>query len=473
MIGRSKEVDELERLYQKNTSELVVIYGRRRVGKTFLVNQLFNDRFAFKHTALSPEEDEKVDLTMQLDRFHQSLIKYGLDANSKKPKTWFDAFDYLELLLSKKEKINRLVVFIDEFPWLDTKKSDFLKAFEGFWNNYGCANNKLMIIVCGSANSWMQKNLINNVGGLYGRVTYEINLMPFSLKECEEFFASNNVVLSRYDIATSYMIFGGIPYYLGYFANDLSLPQNVDNIIFKKSAPLKFEFDRLFSSCFENPNFTKRVVLTLNKKRIGYKREEIIRELNIGNGGNLTAILNALISSNFVEKYKPFGVLNNVYYYRLIDPFCLFYLNFVHNNSSSENFYEENADTHQFATWRGLAFENLCFNHIPQIKFALGIPGISVNTSAYYSKSDNCQIDLMITRKDNIINLCEIKFYSDEFTVDKDYFLKVNRRTNQIMEKVSKKYAVRNVLISTYGLKKNEYSSVFTTSITLDDLFKF
>ncbi len=473
MIGRKKEINELENLYEKNRAELVAIYGRRRVGKTYLINHVFNNKFTFKHTALSPDlEDSKELLSMQLNLFYKKLIKYGLDI-TKKPSNWFEAFDLLENLLDKKDDGNRQVVFIDELPWLDTKGSYFIKAFESFWNTYGCANDKLMLIVCGSANSWIQNNLINNHGGLYGRVTYEIKLSPFNLKETEEFMKYNDVLLSRYDICVSYMALGGIPYYLGYMKKGESINQNIDDIFFKKDAPLSLEFDRLFDSCFEYAQYAKKVVLILSEKNIGFTRKEIADKLKISDGGHLTKVLNALISSDFVKKYILLGTNSKIPYYKLIDPFCIFYLRFKYEKNPSENFFKENGNNQLISNWKGLAFENVCFNHIKEIKQALNIGGVLTDESSFIFKDKNNhgQIDMVILRNDNVINLCEIKFYQDDFVVDLSYYKKLNSRLEAIKPYVSKKVCAFNTLITTYGLFKNEYSNAFSNVITLDDLF--
>lgn len=268
MIGRTEEINVLNSLYEGNRSELVVVSGRKGIGKTFLIGEVFKDKFTFRHVALSPEEDASGNATKnQLDAFYLSLIRYGMNENEKKPETWFEAFFLLEELLDRKDRNGRLLVFFDELPWMDTANSNFIKAFEYFWNGYGCTKNNLMVIVCGSANSWIQNHLINSHGGLYDRVTYEIKLTPFSLKECEQFFAEKDIVMTKYDIASSYMVFGGIPYYLGYFQKEKSLSGNIDSLFFSKSAPLKLEFDRLFLSSFDNGNFVEKIVHFLSKRK--------------------------------------------------------------------------------------------------------------------------------------------------------------------------------------------------------------
>ncbi|MBR1597691.1 MAG: ATP-binding protein [Lachnospiraceae bacterium] len=475
MIGREKERKELDKLYQSNKAEMVAVYGRRRVGKTFLIDEVFEGKISFRHAGLSPLDEEANGLLRaQLDHFYNSLKIHGMESDER-PANWLDAFYMLEKLLQDLDDGSRQVVFLDELPWLDTPRSGFIRAFEGFWNTWGCHRKNLMVIICGSANSWMKNELINNHGGLYGRVTHEIKLSPFTLAECEEFYKSNNIPFSRYDIVQSYMIFGGIPYYMNYMNEEISFAQNVDAVFFAKDAPLKTEFDRLFESVFKRPESIKSIVELLYTRNMGYTRKTIAEKLKISDGGHLTKDLNALISSDFVIKYTPFGLSKKEEYYKLIDPFCLFYLHFIKNQATtSKRFWQQNSSLSEVVSWRGYAFENVCFNHIEQIKAALGISGVISSESAWTKKADDeegLQIDLLIHRKDNVVNMCEIKFYSDDYTVSKDYYRTILRRIEMLQSKLPQKTAVYSTLITTYGLKRNEYSGAFVKTITFDDLF--
>ena len=332
-----------------------------------------------------------------------------------------------------------------------------------------------MVIVCGSANSWILDSLINSHGGLYNRVTYEIKLLPFSLHECEQFYKTNGIQLSRYDITQSYMILGGIPYYLGYFSAGMSLAQNIDNLFFTKNAKLQNEFDRLFNSIFINPDAVKSIVKLLFTKNAGFTRKEITEKLNISDGGRLTQHLNALIASDFVIKYVPFGLSKRQEHYKLIDPFCLFYLRFVHaQNKFNDQFWQQNILSQAVVIWRGYAFENVCFNHIEQIKRILGISGVVSSNSAWSKRDDDkdgTQIDLLINRNDNVLNMCEIKYYGDTFTVNKDYYKTLLHRHEVLRETLPPKVSIHSTLITTFGLTQNEYSGIFSAVITLDDLF--
>ncbi len=477
MIGRQQEAKELNKLYNRNRAELVAVYGRRRVGKTYLIDETFSGRITFRHAGLAPDnESPKGLLRAQLDHFYNSLELFGMESGPK-PNTWLEAFLLLEKHLQKIDDGSRQLIFLDELPWLDTPKSGFMRAFEGFWNNWGCHRKNLMVVVCGSANSWVLDNLINNHGGLYNRITYEIKLLPFTLRECKEFYESNSISFSDYDIVQSYMIFGGIPYYLGYLDSELSLAQNVDKLFFARNAKLKDEYDRLFDSAFVNPEAIKKIVSLLYSKNIGLTRSEIISKLGTTDGGRLSRNLKTLIASDFVTKYVPFGLSKKEVHYKLTDPFCLFYLHFVMPlNASNEHFWQQNTTSQPVVTWRGYAFENVCLNHIDQIKAALGISGVITSASAWSKRDDEdegAQIDLLIQRNDNVINMCEMKYYSDDFKVDSACYRKINSRQELLAQHVSRKMSIRATLITTYGLKQNEYSGVFANIITMQDLLKF
>lgn len=284
----------------------------------------------------------------------------------------------LETLLESKDDGKRQVVFLDELPWMDSPRSGFITALEAFWNRWGCHRDNFMLVVCGSATSWMQDKLVNNHGGLYDRLTCEIKLSPFTLSECEQFFLSRNIHLSRYDIAQSYMAIGGIPYYLGCFRKGLSLSQNLDNLFFSDNAKLTSEYRRLFSSVFSRPEDEKKIVEYLSTRHYGYTREEIAKGTCIVNNGNFTQMLGALIASDFVMKYIPFGYKKNEAHYKLIDPFCLFYIRFVLGMKGRDSqYWMHNENMPSVAAWRRIAFEELCFSHIALIKKALGIDGVS------------------------------------------------------------------------------------------------
>ena len=477
MVGREKEVSELLERYDCNEAQFVAVYGRRRVGKTYLIDETFKGRITFRHAGISPiesdDEPKGRPVKKQLQAFYYSLISQGMKKDHC-PSDWLEAFFMLEMFLQKIDDGSRQLIFFDELPWMDTPKSGFITGLESFWNNWACHRN-VMLVVSGSATSWMRDKLINNHGGLYGRVTWEIKLEPFNLKECELLFKENKINLSRYDIVQSYMIFGGIPYYLGYFKRGRSLAQNVDDLFFAKGAKLSMEYDRLFASVFTNPDMMKAIIKALKTRTMGYTRKEISALTGYTEGGTLSEALKSLIVSDFIIKYVPFGYSKREEHYKLVDPFCIFYLDFIEKNGMiPETFWLSNVTSPSIITWRGHAFENVCFNHIEQIKKALGISGISTTQSAWTKMGEEykgTQIDMIISRKDNIVNMCEMKYYGEEFMVDKDYDSILRHRKNLLYEMIPKKNAVHNTLITTFGIRNNEYRWSFDNVITMDDLF--
>ncbi len=484
IIGRKQEIRKLNELYSSKKAELIAVYGRRRVGKTFLIDEVFEGKITFQHSGLSSVEaeqsenyDGKSRMKDQLKHFCRSLQKAGLK-NVKVPDSWLDAFYLLEDLLEEKDdKKNRMLVFIDEIQWLDTPKSGFMTGFEAFWNGWACHNKNVMVIVCGSSSSWVLDKLINNHGGLYDRVTCQMQLLPFSLKECEEYYKSRNFIISRYDIVQSYMMLGGIPYYLEYLSREKSFAQNVEAVFFEEKAPLKDEFDRLFNSLFVNPDVMKNIIMTLNKKAAGFTRQDLLKNTGLNDSGEFSKLLKALISGGFIIKYISFGSGKRDELYKLIDPFCIFYLKFVKDNLGKKIKWTNLESTNQVTVWRGLAFENVCFNHTKQIKTALGIANVSTEESLWSkhgSEEDKgTQIDLIIKRKDNVINMCEVKFLSNLFAVNKEYHFVLDDRTKLLSSIIPKKAAVHNTLITTYGLKHNEYFGDFISVVLMDDLFAF
>lgn len=474
LIGRAKEIKELENLYKSDSSEFVAVYGRRRVGKTFLIKELFKNRLTFWHTGLSPYDRDKTYLLRdQLQAFFYSLQDYGWQGGQC-PKTWLEAFRMLQQLLTEKDNGSRQVVFIDEMPWMDTARAHFIPAFEYFWNGWASKRNNILLIVCGSATSWIENNLINNKGGLYNRLTAEIKLSPFTLKETEDFFHAKNISMSRYEVAVAYMALGGVPHYLNLFEKGFSAAQNIDNLFFTKNAKLKMEFERLFGSLFKNADDHIKTVRFLAQRRGGFTRKEILENTGIKDGGGASEILKGLKESDFIAEYRPFGC-GKIFRYKLIDPFCLFYLQFIDNKSdNSVDFWQKNNLSPKLNTWRGLAFELLCFAHINQIKSKLGILGVSSKESAWIVEADGkslAQIDLLIDRSDNVVNLCEIKFYDKPFAVDKKYEETLRFRTQTLIENISPKKTVHLTFIATYGLKQNQYSGMVQSVVTLDDLF--
>ena len=479
MIGRKREFELLQEATEKPRAQFITIYGRRRVGKTFLVNEFFQNQFAFKHTAVSPFEDKTKKfkrniLKLQLQEFHYSLRNYSLSADEPVPTDWFSAFHLLQRLLGNKTDGNNFVIFIDELPWMDTPRSNFLSAFEHFVNDWVLARKNARLVVCGSATSWILDKVLNNQGGLYGRVTLPMFVEPFTLKECREFFREGGYAMDEYDIVQAYMAFGGIPYYLDLFSRGLSVPQNFDAILYGRKAPLHDEFDKLFSSQFANPDELQHIVTILAGKRSGYTRDEIASKGDFTSGGGLTRLLKALTNSTLITPYVPFG--ENVTKYRLADPFCVFYLKHVKDNQEATTYWQSFFNSPAASAWAGHAFEEVCFAHIRQIKSALGIGDVITRESSWIvpgaENARGMQIDLVIDRDDRKICLCEMKYRQGEFSVNHEYATRIQERINRTMEITKHEKPVISVLITTYGLIRNEYAGKFQKVITMEELFQ-
>ena len=473
--GRKNEIEQLRNYYGSGKAEFIAIYGRRRVGKTYLVNEVFRNNMTFHHTGLSPyDRHRKVTLKDQLLNFYFSLVRHGMEGVSQ-PTSWMEAFFLLEQFLERQDNGTRQVVFIDELPWMDTNRSGFLTALEGFWNGWGNTRQNLCLIVCGSATSWMLDNLINNKGGLYGRLTGELKIRPFTLAECKDFFDNRGIRMSHYNIAQAYMVLGGIPYYLDYFSASLSLAQNIDNLFFSPKAKLGDEFERLFASVFDNAEGCMKIVRVLGKRHAGYSRSELAETIGIPSGGDFSKMLKALENSDFITQYIPFGESRRSIRYKLTDSFCWFWLHFKeHRKVTETDYWQHHMRESEIASWRGVAFEELCFSHISQIKRALQIGGVSSRESAFVVRNDGnndgMQIDLCIDRSDDVINLCEMKFNKEEYLVTKSYAETLAKRQSAIEQMMPCK-TVHTTLVSAAPLHRNEYSDIFTSQVTLDDLF--
>lgn len=474
VIGRTEEKKIL--LHYENTekSEFVAVYGRRRVGKTFLVRETLKDYLDFEFTGMY-EMPGKIQR-----REFQNEINKKTGAKKIEISDWFEIFDNLKnyLLSLNQEKVT---VFLDELPWMDTRKSNFLAALSQFWNTWG--NNKpyLKLYVCGSATTWMLNKLVGDKGGLYGRISRAIYLAPFNLRETREYLNDiKDMNFGNRQVLDAYMIFGGIPYYLDMLDHELPLSINVDKLLFAENAPLRTEFEFLFRSLFNESTNYRKVVEFLSKKLKGMTRDEISENLHIS-GGELSRILKNLQACDFIRSYSAPNSKERNKLYQLTDMFSLFYLRFVEKNSGQdEHYWTNNGENGKKNTWAGYAFEQVCLHHLRQIKTRLGISGILSNayawsTRPYKDSSGNSwkggQIDLIIDRSDNVMNLCEMKYSDDEFIIDKGYAETIRNRTENFRHKEKCRKDLRCTFVTLYGVKQNKYSGIVDNQIRLDDLF--
>ena len=469
IIGRKNELAQIEQYYNSGKAEFIAVYGRRRVGKTFLIRQHFKNQFAFDMTGVM--EGTKSE---QMTAFHAALKTYGYKGN--KNQNWIDAFFSLrQLLESKIEKGKRCVIFIDEIPCLDTPKAGFINALGHFWNNWANWQSEIMLIVCGSATSWMVRNLIDNHGGLHDRITHEIHLHPFTLRETEEFFTHNGFAWNRLSIIQAYMAIGGVPYYMSLFERTDNPATGLDRLFFSGNAELKKEYRRLFSSLFKNSQPYIEIISLLAKHPKGMTREEMCNALKTNNNGKFGDMLTDLVYCDFLHKYnvREKGIKTNSAIYQLIDFYTIFYNAFASKNIVEEHFWTRNINTPEINTWYGLSFERICKAHIKQIKAALGIS--SVSTESYTWRTNKiekgAQIDLIIDRADNTINLCEVKYSEDLYSLNKEEYFKIQNRIKIFKDTTGTRSSIIPTMITTFGMKDGMYSDQIIAKIDMDALF--
>lgn len=469
LIGREKERKALLNAVSADESQFVAVYGRRRVGKTYLIKQTFSDDFAFQHTGLA-----KANKAEQLAEFQESLKRYGLK-KCRKLSSWQDAFHKLADLLELKP-VGKKLVFIDEMPWMDTAQSGFISALEHFWNGWANMRNDIVLIICGSATSWIVSKIIMDYGGLHNRLTLQIQLSPFNLSECEQFCRFKGLAFTRKDVAEAYMVLGGIPYYWNYFRKEDSLAQGIDYLFFSEAAPLKWEYTALFASLFKKATSHLAIVEALANKYGGLSRQEILDITKLSDNTAFSDVLGELEHCGFIRKFCAFGKKEKGATYQLIDSFSFFYNRFLKNNSfNDEHYWSQNLSSGEHAAWVGCAFERLCLLHLPQIKKSLGISGVVANAFSWQTKAneehDGAQIDLLIDRSDNVINICEMKFANDEFVIDKEYDAQLRRKLSVFSLVTKSRKTVHLTMVTSYGVRHNSYYNTINSEVCLDDLF--
>lgn len=474
LIGREKEQALLSELLTTNESEFVALYGRRRVGKTFLAETVYQKEIVFSITGLN-----KVGKGLQLENFINVLnTKLGKeDQITTMPKSWLTAFNHLTNYLGQLKHRGKMVVFIDELPWLATSKSGFLSALENFWNGWANKRTDVILLVCGSAASWMISNVVRSRGGLHNRITRRIRLLPFNLYETECYLKSRNIHLERYDILQLYMVMGGIPHYLKEVRRGQSATQVIDEACFSKDGLLRDEFSSLYEGLFNKAERYINVVQVLAKNPKGLSRSELMKAAKLSSGGTTTKIFDSLEESGFIVKYLPVGKNLRLAIYKLSDPYSAFYLKFMANSrASGTGTWVKKSREASWKSWSGFAFESICLAHIPQIKTALKIGGIYTEESSWRkigtAKETGAQIDLLIDRNDNVINICEIKFALDEFTITKKYAEELKRKIAVFRKDTKSKKTLFLTMITTFGVTENQYAtSLVQQTIEMDALF--
>lgn len=474
IIGREYEIEVMQHLFEKEDAVLMAIYGRRRVGKTFLVKCFLEDRYDFFFTGIF-ETPAQVQLTL----FHDTLQRYsGMDLPQFK--TWFQAFDALkEYLMSLKKE--RLVVFLDEIPWMDSPKSYFLQAFSNFWNTWASTCPGLKLIGCGSATSWMLDKFVGDKGGFYGRSNRSIYIPPFTLHETELFLKKKGVAWNRQQIAETYMIMGGIPYYLDMINPQLPLKRNIDDLFFREMAPLRQEYSFLFRSLFKDSNLYHRVVEAMAQEGKGMTQAQLKEKLKLEDGGSFSKVLDNLNKCDFIRAYQAHGKTERETMFQLTDLYTLFYLRFIKHRNGQDDHFWSNISEGKHSNWTGHAFEMLCLHHIPQIKRKLGITGVETNIFSWQTKAltdkdgtkwPGTQIDMLLERADHTINICEMKFVNTKYSIDSNYANMLQTRRETFRHHTKTSDSLHYTLITTFGVSHNENYSLVQSEVVLDNLFE-
>lgn len=472
-VGRIEEKKILEKARLSQEAELVAVIGRRRVGKTYLIRSAYKNHIKFEMTGI-----QNGSLAEQLQHFTNRLnfhvkptIPFQVPAN------WLDAFQVLSVYFDSVNLAEKIVLFFDELPWIATRRSGFLKAFGLFWNSWASQNN-VVIVICGSAASWMIQKVVRDKGGLHNRITKRIQLEPFNLAETQAYFNSKSFNLDPYQIVQIYMALGGIPHYLKEVTGGQSAAQNIDRIFFSRGGFLKEEFSLLYPALFENSEQHVKIIKLLGAKWQGLTRKELIEEGKFSDGGSVSKILEELIYSGFIKTFYNYGKRKKGVIYRLMDEYSIFYLKFIENKRLEEKgMWKKFSQTQTYKIWTGFAFENVCLKHISQIKKALGISGVYSETSTYLSKQvegrSGIQIDLLVDRNDHVINLFELKFYNSDFRISKDYAKELRTKRTTFKENTKTRKQIFWTLITTFGLEVNEHSiGLIDQVLTMDALFE-
>ena len=470
MIGRKSELIRFQEAMESDQSEFIAVYGRRRVGKTFLIRQAFANHFTFAHTGIA-----KGSMHEQLVNFQDSLIDCGYK-DCPIPQSWLEAFRYLKKVIAESNDV-RKVVFIDEMPWMDTPRSNFTAALEHFWNGWASARNDVVLIVCGSATSWIINKVIRNKGGLHNRITGKIHLRQFSLKECEEYASARHLGMSRSQIAEAYMILGGVPHYWSFLKKDASLAQNIDRMFFSEDGELKGEFDELYASLFKRKEPYETIVTELAARKSGMTRDELVAKTGMANNGRLSERLAELEQCGFIRSYHVIGACSSAIVYQLMDSFTLFHFNFIKNNiKHSERFWSSSLGSPMYHAWRGLSFERLCLQHVNKIKEAIGIGGVDAEVGCWRHVADElcphgAQIDLVIDRADNVVDLCEMKCTDSPYRILEGDITEMKRRCEIYRMVTRTRKSIHMLLVSANGTEPGMYRNEINCEVTLNELF--
>ena len=490
IIARKREKQILESVLRSKSSELVCVYGRRRIGKTYLVRNFFescDNVIYFELTGQKQESGEYAPLKYQLANFKYQFER-TFDRDIPQPTSWQNAFTVLRKETERfKDSTSKLILFFDELPWLCSPRSGFFEALDQAWNTTFERQPNVKVIVCGSAASWMLKKIIHAKAGFSRRITHKIRLTLFSLKETKEYLLFKGFDLSSRSVAEIFMMLGGIPYYLNFMSPHKSIYQNIEDECFDINGRLVDEYAIIFNSLFKNSENHKKVVEYIASKHKGVLLEELTGKFSSLKGGSLSRILDNLVSSSFIKKTPPLYNEAKGTIYRLIDEFVLFHLKWIKPaprsifESPSTLYFQNRAQSNSFKSWRGFAFERLCLKHEYQIRQSLGIHKIlSIPSMVYFYDQQgkrSSQIDLLFERADNVISICEIKHSESEYELTKADVNSLMRKKEDLRRYLALKKKTQKdihiVYVTTNGVYLNKYFHQLQPSVVkLDDLFQ-
>jgi len=486
IIGRGEEKKLLEDAYKSKKSAFIAVYGRRRIGKTFLIRTFFILKKCNFFHVTGIQEGHMQD---QIDEFCKAIEAtfYHSQIQLKAPDSWTKAFELLTNTIKQQTTKNKkIVLFFDELPWLATQKSGFVQALDYYWNRFWSNMPNLKLVVCGSAASWMIKNILHHTGGLHNRVTTRIVLDPFNLVDTRAYLKARGFTYNEQQILEIYMIMGGIPFYLDFLKKNLSVSQNIDHLCFNKKGPLVDEFGILYASLFQHYESHGEIIRILALKKRGVERTELLSKCKLSSdGGTFNKRLKELEASGFIVSFTPYGFKKRGTYLRIVDEYTLFYLAWIAPALSTINkidkanrYWIEQSQTPSFKSWSGYAFEAVCFKHIEHIRKALGINASALIGNWQHipkkgSLEDGAQIDLLFDRSDGIITVCEIKYSNEPYRLTKQEAQALLKKITVFKKRVHTNKQVVTALITVRPIQETMYSEeIISGKVTLEDFIK-
>lgn len=474
IVGRIPELKTIHHALTSDKPELLAVWGRRRVGKTFLLRY-----------GRAPVADWYFELTGQRNGKQRAQLEHFAKALSESfqggvalraPSTWEEAFGELEKSIESLPPDGKPVtVFFDEAPWLDSRRSGFLDALEYFWNSRGTRIPRLKLFVCGSAASWIVHKIVQGKGGWHRRVTDLIRVPQFKLHEVSAYLAHQHIRLSRLDVVKLYMVFGGVPYYLAFMRRGESVAAFVNRLFFSSDAPLQGEFDELFDSLFNNSAVHKQIITEVAKTKGGLTRAEISACANLSSGGKLTHYLENLEESGFLEIHEPLGARGERFWrYRVSDMFTLFHLQWLSGRPRMRS-WNAIVSSQQYRSWCGHAFEIVAWNHAHSIATALGIAksDYTVTRADLENSAGKAQIDLVFDVRGGAVYLFELKFCDGDFTMTRAEAEKLELRKQVLSAHFKGRRSVIVCLLTPAGVRENEHlKAVVDLTLESDALFR-